>query len=59
MTFRTAGQSLLQVVKKCYNSEEVPEYNSVPILKKKKGKQNDPTTSLLSKGINQVQELEN
>lgn len=48
---------MLQVVKKSYNTEEVPEDNSVPILKK--GKQKDPTVSPLSKGINQVQELEN
>lgn len=33
-SFRTAGQSLLQVVKKTYNTEEVPEGSSVPILKK-------------------------
>lgn len=34
MSFRTAGQSLLQVVKKSYNTEEVPEDNSVPVLQK-------------------------
>lgn len=34
MSFRTAGQGLLQVVKKSHNTEEVPEDNSVPILKK-------------------------